>query len=77
MTQIKVYEKFCSNFLPKLIIPEIIVDKVIAKGIVKRKSKDGGDLEIKPTHVLYYMNPLGFFLLLHLLLQFTCFLIVI
>ena len=77
MTQIKVYEKFCSNFLPKLIIPEIIVDKVIAKGIVKRKSKDGGDLEIKPSHVLYYMNPLEIFFFYIYYFNLTCFLIVI
>ena len=31
---------------------EIIVDKVIAKGIVKRKSEDEGDLEIKQNFVL-------------------------
>ncbi|HIB93777.1 MAG TPA: hypothetical protein EYO60_05685, partial [Candidatus Lambdaproteobacteria bacterium] len=31
---------------------EKIVDKVIAKGIVKRKSEDEGDLEIKQNFVL-------------------------
>ena len=31
---------------------EKIIDKVIAKGIVKRKSEDEGDLEIKQNFVL-------------------------
>ena len=35
-----------------LIMAEKIVDKVIAKGIVKRKSEDEGDLEIKQNFVL-------------------------
>ena len=30
---------------------EKIIDKVIAKGIVKRKSEDEGDLEIKQNFV--------------------------
>ena len=31
---------------------EKIVDKVVGKGIVKRKSEDEGDLEIKQNFVL-------------------------
>ena len=39
------------EYVSKLIMAEKIVDKVIAKGIVKRKSEDEGDLEIKQNFV--------------------------